>query len=72
MPDRRRHRVPALHDTVDANIALGFRDDERDYSVAAHMIWSLHVKSVRLMTNNPRKIDGLTSLDEGQQVRTHP
>ncbi len=50
------------YDTVEANIALGFRDDERDYSVAAHMIMSLHVKSVRLMTNNPRKIDGLTSL----------
>jgi len=50
------------YDTVEANIALGFRDDERDYSVAAHMIFSLHVKSVRLMTNNPRKIDGLTNL----------
>jgi len=50
------------YDTVEANLALGFRDDERDYSVAAHMIMSLHVRSVRLMTNNPRKIDGLTSL----------
>lgn len=50
------------YDTVEANIALGFRDDERDYSVAAHMLWSLHVVSVRLMTNNPRKIDGLVSL----------
>ena len=50
------------YDTVEANIALGFRDDERDYSVAAHMLWSLHVASVRLMTNNPRKIDGLVSL----------
>ncbi len=50
------------YDTVEANLALGFRDDERDYSVAAHMIFSLHVKSVRLMTNNPRKIEGLTSL----------
>lgn len=49
-------------DTVEANLALGFRDDERDYSVAAHMIWSLHLRSVRLMTNNPRKIDGLRSL----------
>ncbi len=39
--------------------ALGFRDDERDYSVAAHMIHSLKVKSVRLMTNNPKKIQGL-------------
>ena len=50
------------YDTVEANIALGFRDDERDYSVAAHMIGSLRVKSIRLMTNNPRKIHGLVSL----------
>src|SRR5579883_2537943 len=33
-------------DTVDANIALGFRDDERDYAVAAHMLASLTVRSV--------------------------
>ena len=49
-------------DTVEANVALGFRDDERDYSVAAHMLASLGVQSVRLMTNNPRKIDGLRAL----------
>ena len=48
-------------DTVEANVALGFRDDERDYAVAAHMLHSLEVGSVRLMTNNPRKIDGLTA-----------
>jgi GTP cyclohydrolase II len=46
-------------DTVDANLALGFRDDERDYSIAAHMLELLEVRSVRLMTNNPRKLDGL-------------
>jgi GTP cyclohydrolase II len=49
-------------DTVEANVALGFRDDERDYSIAAHMLDSLGVRSVRLMTNNPRKIDGLREL----------
>ena len=49
-------------DTVDANVALGFRDDERDYEVAAHMLASLNVESVRLMTNNPRKIDELKKL----------
>jgi GTP cyclohydrolase II len=43
-------------DTTEANRALGFRDDEREYSVAAHMIQSLKVKSIRLMTNNPKKI----------------
>jgi len=47
------------YDTVEANVALGFRDDERDYAVAAHMIHSLEIGSIRLMTNNPRKIDGL-------------
>ena len=49
-------------DTVEANIALGFRDDERDYSVAAHMLHSLKVKSIQLMTNNPKKIGGLQAL----------
>ncbi|NNM54778.1 MAG: GTP cyclohydrolase II [Spirochaetales bacterium] len=49
-------------DTVEANHALGFGDDERDYSVAAHMIASLRVKSVALMTNNPRKIQGLENM----------
>jgi GTP cyclohydrolase II len=43
-------------DTVDANLALGFRDDEREYSVAAHMVFSLGMQSIRLITNNPNKI----------------
>ena len=47
------------YDTVEANLALGFRDDEREYSVAAHMLDSLKVRSIRLLTNNPRKLDGL-------------
>ena len=47
-------------DTVEANLALGFRDDERDYAVAAHMLMSLKVESIRLMTNNPKKIAQLT------------
>jgi GTP cyclohydrolase II len=48
------------YDTVEANLALGFRDDEREYSVAAHMLMSLHVKSIQLITNNPKKIEDLT------------
>ncbi len=47
-------------DTVEANLALGFRDDEREYGVAAHMLDSLRIRSIRLMTNNPRKIEDLT------------
>ena len=48
-------------DTVDANLALGFGEDERDYAVAAQMLKALGVKSVSLMTNNPAKIEGLES-----------
>jgi GTP cyclohydrolase II len=47
-------------DTVEANQALGFRDDERDYAVAAHMLHSLELRSVKLITNNPEKIRQLT------------
>jgi GTP cyclohydrolase II len=46
-------------DTVEANLALGFRDDERDYAVAAHMIHSLGLRSIRLITNNPNKVSQL-------------
>ncbi len=55
------------YDTVEANEALGFRDDERDYGIAAHMLMSLGVESVRLLTNNPKKIDDLRSY--GVKVR---
>jgi len=47
------------HDTVEANHLLGFGDDERDYEVAADMLRALGVRSVKVMTNNPRKVDGL-------------
>lgn len=43
-------------DTVDANLALGFRDDERDYGVAVSMLRSMGVRSVALFTNNPDKV----------------
>jgi GTP cyclohydrolase II len=46
-------------DTVDANIRLGFGDDERDFSVAARMLEKLSQPEVRLLTNNPRKVAGL-------------
>jgi GTP cyclohydrolase II len=46
-------------DTVQANLALGFRDDERDYAVAAHMLMSLKVGSIQLITNNPKKMEQL-------------
>jgi GTP cyclohydrolase II len=46
-------------DTFEANKALGFEEDERDYRVAAHMLMALNVRSVRLLTNNPAKIHDL-------------
>lgn len=49
-------------DTVDANLALGFREDERDYAIAAHMLASLKIQSIQLMTNNPHKITQLQEL----------
>lgn len=46
-------------DTVDANLKLGYREDERDYSPALWILKSLGVKSVRLITNNPEKVKAL-------------
>lgn len=43
-------------DTYDANAVLGFQPDERDYGIAAHILRTLKVKSIRLLTNNPKKI----------------
>jgi GTP cyclohydrolase II len=47
------------YDTVDANLMLGHEADERDYTLAAHMLQDLGVKAVRLITNNPLKISAL-------------
>jgi 3,4-dihydroxy 2-butanone 4-phosphate synthase/GTP cyclohydrolase II len=47
-------------DTVEANIALGFPEDMRDYGIGAQILADLGVKKVKLLTNNPRKIKGLS------------
>lgn len=49
-------------DTVEANEQLGFGADMRDYSICRSMLNHLGIKKIRLMTNNPRKVDALESL----------
>jgi len=46
-------------DTVEANVELGFKDDERDYGVGAGMLYSLGIRNIKLITNNPVKKAGL-------------
>ena len=47
-------------DTVEANLALGFGADMRDYGIGAEILADLKVKKLKLMTNNPRKLVGLS------------
>jgi GTP cyclohydrolase II len=50
------------YDTVEANLALGHQADERDYTIAARILEDQGVRSVKLLTNNPLKIENLINL----------
>jgi len=64
------------HDTVDANLELGHEADSREFHAAAHILRDLGVGSVRLMTNNPRKVEELrlagVEVSERVQHETEP
>lgn len=49
-------------DTVDANVQLGFEPDSREYQICKPMLDHFSVKAVRLMTNNPRKVNALNEM----------
>ena len=48
--------------TIQANLELGFGEDDRDYSIVGHIFNDLGVKKLKLITNNPKKIDYVESL----------
>ncbi|ABR47237.1 GTP cyclohydrolase II [Alkaliphilus metalliredigens QYMF] len=47
-------------DTVEANLALGFPEDMRDYGIGAQILADLGIEKIRVMTNNPKKLSGIT------------
>lgn len=60
-------------DTVDANIKLGLPVDKRDYAVAVQILRHFEVKSLKLLTNNPKKVEALKhyGLDISQRIPVH-
>lgn len=61
------------YDTVDANLQIGRKADERTYELAADILSDLRVQSIRLLTNNPKKIDGMrdAGIDITERVPLH-
>ncbi|BCZ18031.1 GTP cyclohydrolase II RibA [Helicobacter sp. NHP19-003] len=52
------------YDTIEANEAIGFRDDERDYAIVKHILEHYGISKIRLLTNNPKKIEALRAFVE--------
>jgi 3,4-dihydroxy 2-butanone 4-phosphate synthase/GTP cyclohydrolase II len=63
-------------DTVEANLSLGFKADQRDYGIGAQILADLGIRNMRLMTNNPKKMSGLESygltITEQLPITTQP
>lgn len=55
------------YDTVEANLALGFKSDDRDYAIVGEILRYYHITRMRLLTNNPRKIQALSAYAEVQR-----
>ncbi|MBN1620490.1 bifunctional 3,4-dihydroxy-2-butanone-4-phosphate synthase/GTP cyclohydrolase II [candidate division WOR-3 bacterium] len=64
------------YDTVDANLCLGFKPDERDYGIGAQILSDLGLTKIKVMTNNPKKLIGLgsfgLSIVERVPIETQP
>lgn len=56
------------YDTVEANRLLGFNDDERSFEIAEYILEYYGLRSIRLVTNNPRKINGLGSIEIVERI----
>ncbi|KAB7887128.1 GTP cyclohydrolase II [Poseidonibacter ostreae] len=48
--------------TIEANLELGFKEDERNYKIVKHIFNDLNIKKIKLITNNPHKIDYINSI----------